>query len=134
MSEATLRLVVFTPSESVFDDMVRRITAVGAGGAFGILPRHVDFTAPLVPGILAYIDEHDDEAFVALDGGVLLKIGATVRVATRRAVQGRELRSLRQTVEQQFSVLSEHEQEARSAIARLEAGIIRRFLQVGQTR
>ena len=71
---------------------------------------------------------------MALDGGVLLKIGGTVRVATRRAVQGRELHSLHPTVEQQFSVLSEHEQEARSAIARLEAGIIRRFLQVGQTR
>jgi F-type H+-transporting ATPase subunit epsilon len=134
MTEARLRLVVFTPSDSIFDDGVLRITAVGARGAFGILPRHVDFAAPLVPGILTYVDEDDEEAFVALDGGVLLKIGATVRVATRRAVQGRELHSLHQTVEQQFSVLSEHEQEARSAIARLEAGIIRRFLQVGRAR
>lgn len=134
MTDATLRLVVFTPSESVFDEAVERINAVGTRGAFGILPRHVDFAAPLVAGILSYVAEEEDEAFVAVDGGVLLKVGPTVRIATRRAVRGRDLQSLRRTVELEFSVLSEHEREARSALARLEAGIIRRFLQVGQAR
>ena len=129
-----MNLKILLPTSTLVDREVDKVVVEASNGSFCLLPRHVDFAAPLVPGILTYVDEEDEEAFVALDGGVLLKIGATVRVATRRAVQGRELHSLHQTVEQQFSVLSEHEQEARSAIARLEAGIIRRFLQVGQTR
>lgn len=129
MAEKTMRLAVFTPAQTVFDGQVRSLRAFGLDGAFGILPRHIDFAAPLVAGVMSLIDDEGEERFIAVDGGVLLKIEDAVRVATRRAVPGKALSSLRDTVERSFLALSEHEKEARSAVARLEAGIVRRFLQ-----
>lgn len=129
MPEA-MHLYVFAPSESVFDGEVQALTAQGHEGQFGILPRHVDYTAPLVPGILALVDAREHERFIAVDGGVLLKIARKVRVATRRAVRGDDLDVLRETVRREFLALSEREREARSAVARLEAGVIRRFIEI----
>ncbi|RIA55074.1 F0F1 ATP synthase subunit epsilon [Dichotomicrobium thermohalophilum] len=125
-----MHLYVFSPADSVFDGEVLELTAHGHDGLFGILPRHVDYTAPLVPGILAFVDAEENEGFIAVDGGVLLKIERKVRVATRRAVRGDDLAVLRQTVRREFLALSEHEREARNAVARLEAGIIRRFIEI----
>jgi F-type H+-transporting ATPase subunit epsilon len=129
-----LRLVVFTPTASVLDQSVSRMMAQGHDGAFGLLPRHNDFVAPLVPGVMSFVDVDGAERFIAVDGGVLLKTEGTVRVATRHAVLGEDLLSLRQTVEQEFLALTEHEREARNAVARLEAGVIRRFLEIESLR
>jgi F-type H+-transporting ATPase subunit epsilon len=125
-----MHLHVFSPAESVFDGEVQELTAQGHDGQFGMLPRHVDYTAPLVPGIVAFVDTDENEGFIAVDGGVLLKIERKVRVATRRAVRGDDLDMLRETVRREFLALSEREREARSAVARLEAGIIRRFIEI----
>lgn len=124
-----MQLVVFTPSDSVLDAPVSYLAAQGLVGGFGMRPRHVDFVAPLVSGILNFIDSDDAERFIAVDGGVLMKTGRTVRVATRRAVLGDDLSSLHETVSEEFLALTEHEKEARHAVARLEAGIVRRFIQ-----
>jgi len=126
----TMHLHVFSPADSVFDGEVLALNAQGHDGQFGVLPRHVDYTAPLVPGILAFVDKRENEVFIAVDGGLLLKMERKVRVATRRAVRGDDLAVLRQTVRQEFLALSEHEREARNAVARLEAGIIRRFIEI----
>ncbi len=126
----TMHLHVFSPADSVFDGEVIALTAQGHDGQFGMLPRHVDYTAPLVPGILAFVDPKENEGFIAVDGGVLLKIARKVRVATRQAVRGDDLAALRETVRREFLALSVREREARNAVARLEAGIIRRFIEI----
>ena len=126
----TMRLVVFTPAASIIDEPVKRLVAYGIGGAFGMLPNHVDFTAPLVPGILTARGAAGRELFIALDGGVLLKIAGTVRVATRRAVVGSDLSELHRLVREEFLAVDEREREIRSAAARLEAGMIRRFIEI----
>jgi len=129
MPEA-MHLHVFSPADTAFDGEVVALTAQGHDGQFGVLPRHVDYTAPLMPGILAFVDTSENEGFIAVDGGVLLKVARKVRVATRRAVRGDDLAVLRETVRREFLALSEHEREARNAVARLEAGIIRRFIEI----
>jgi F-type H+-transporting ATPase subunit epsilon len=47
----------------------------------------------------------------------------------RRAVGGAELGALRKAVEQEFLNLDEREKSVRSALAQLEGGLIRRFLE-----
>ncbi len=49
-------------------------------------------------------------------------------VAVRRAIEGEDLPGLRQRVEAEFLQMDEGERLARSATARLEAGIVRRFV------
>jgi F-type H+-transporting ATPase subunit epsilon len=68
---------------------------------------------------------------VAVDEGVLVKTGQTVRVSVRRAMSGADLGQLRHAVEQEFLMLDEREQSARSVMAKLETGLLRRFARFG---
>jgi F-type H+-transporting ATPase subunit epsilon len=125
----TLRLRVLVPTETLVDTEVTRIIAEAADGAFCILPRHADWVAALVPGILFYRTTDGDERLCAVDVGTLVKAGDEVRVACFNAVPGADLARLRETVQDAFESLAEHDREARSALARLEAGTLRRFVQ-----
>lgn len=122
-----MRLEVITPARLRLDRPVRRILAEAPDGHFGILPGHGDFLTELVPGILVYEPEDGPERFVAVHAGTLVKCGAHVRVAVRRAIEGDDLAALRERVETEFRREDEDEREARAALARLEASMIRRF-------
>ncbi|MGM0585635.1 MAG: F0F1 ATP synthase subunit epsilon [Pseudomonadota bacterium] len=127
-----MRLRIVTPSESRLDAEVVRIVAEGANGAFGLLPRHVDFVSALVPGILTYQAEDAPERYAALNGGTLVKCGDEVLVAARSAILGEDLAALETRVQEEFLEIDEEERLARSAMARLEAGMIRRFVELRQ--
>ena len=71
------------------------------------------------------------EEFLAVDGGILVKEGETVSVATLMAVKG-DLGILRKTVETFIGEQDERERKTRSAVARLEADFIRRFVEFGK--
>jgi F-type H+-transporting ATPase subunit epsilon len=106
---------------------VPRIVAETSEGSFGLLPHRLDCVAALTPGILIYETPAEREVFVAVDEGVLVKIGPDVLVSVRRAMRGEELGRLRDAVEQEFLTLDEHEQSVRLVMARLETGFLRRF-------
>jgi len=106
---------------------VSRIVAETQEGSFGLLPQRLDCVATLVPGILTYENETGGEVFVAVDEGVLVKTGADVLVSVRRAMSGSDLGQLREAVEKEFLTLDENEQSARTVMAKLETGFLRRF-------
>jgi F-type H+-transporting ATPase subunit epsilon len=56
-----------------------------------------------------------------------MKTGHQVDIAIRRGVRGDNLESLNNTVLASFVEVDEEERVARSALSRLEAGIVRRF-------
>lgn len=124
----TLRLQITLPTRVLVNEAVQKVSAEATHGAFTVLPRHVDFLAALVPGLLTFDDMDGRERFVAVDGGLLVKYGAEVLVTTRRGVIGDDLDRLRFTVEQEFREADERERDARRAMARLEADFIRRFM------
>ncbi|MGB7630470.1 MAG: F0F1 ATP synthase subunit epsilon [Candidatus Deferrimicrobium sp.] len=106
---------------------VSRIVAETREGSFGLLPRRLDCVASLVPGILIYENEAEGEVCVAVDEGVLVKIGLDVLVSVRNAMGGTDLGQLREAVEREFLNLNEREQNVRSVMARMESGFIRRL-------
>ena len=121
--QVTLRL----PTQTLFEGAVTRVFAVAEDGAFGMLPNHVDFVTALVPSVLILTDAKGIERFFGIDEGVLVKRGHAVEVAIRRGVQGEDLETLNDTVQSSFVDMDEEERVARSALSRLEAGIVRRF-------
>jgi F-type H+-transporting ATPase subunit epsilon len=126
-----MRLKVLLPTEVLVDEEVVKVIAEAENGSFCLLPRHIDFVAALVPGLLAFVPaENGAEEFVAVDEGILVKCGPEVMVSTRQAVRGPELGRLKATVEQTFKVRTDQEKRARSALANLEANFIRRFLKL----
>ncbi len=105
---------------------VSRIVAQTHEGAFGLLPHRLDCVAALVPGILVCETESDGEVFVAVDEGVLVKSGANVVVAVRRATRGTDLAQLSALVKKEFLTLNEQTQNMRSVMAKLETGFLLR--------
>jgi len=107
---------------------VTRIVAETGAGSFGLLPQRLDCVAALVPGILEVETDEEEEIYLAVDEGVLIKSGLDVLISVRNAIGGTELSELRVAVEQEFLTLDEHEQSVRSVLARMESGFIRRLV------
>jgi F-type H+-transporting ATPase subunit epsilon len=130
MNPPDMQLKLLLPTEVLISEPVTKIIAEAVNGSFCLLPRHIDFVSSLVPGILSFTTADGEEIFVAVDEGTLVKCGEQVLVSTLNAVRGVDLAQLRLTVEERFMELDEHERVARTALARLEAGTIRRFIEL----
>lgn len=126
-----MRLRILLPTNVITDTPARKVTANGLHGSFTLLPRHVDFLAALVPGLLSYESPGGKEAFAAVDGGLLVKYGRDVLISTARAVVSGDLATLRLAIEQEFLAIDERERVTRGVMARLEADFVRRFLELG---
>ena len=125
-----MRLAVLLPSRVLVDEEVTKIVAEAENGWFCLLPRHADFVAALVPGVVVFTTADGAERFVAIDHGILVKCAAAARLSTWRGTRGDDLASLRAVVEREFLTLDDRERAARSALARLEAGVVRRFVEL----
>ena len=106
---------------------VARIVAETREGSFGFLPHRLDCVAALAPGILVCETKAEGEVFLAVDEGVMVKVGLDVMVSVRRAMAGTDLERLRDSVEKDFRKLDTREEAARTAMAKLETGFLRRF-------
>ena len=125
-----MRLKVLLPARTLVDADVTKVVAEAEDGWFCLLPRHADFVAALVPGVLVFTAAGGAERLVAIDRGTLVKCEAEVLVSAWRGVVGDDLETLREVVERDFLELDDRERAARSALARLEAGVVRRFVEL----
>ena len=120
-----MRLWVLAPTRVVVDEQALKVVAEAPNGSFCLLPRHVDFAAALVPGILYFTDGEARSRYVAVDEGILVKRGEVVFVSCYEAVAGSELGELQQMVSARYLELDEEQRLGRSTLARLEAGALR---------
>lgn len=123
-----MQLKVLLPSEVLVDIAVTKVIAEAENGWFCLEPRHVDFVSALVPGLLRYVTREGIEMFLGIDEGILVKCGPQVRVSTRDAVIGGDPEVLKSAMQARGSAHDEHDRCARSILARLEAGVAKRFL------
>lgn len=124
-----MKLTVWLPAEVLLEEQVVRIKGEAENGWFGLLPKHVDFTTALVPGILTFERKNGPEEYLAVDHGILVKCGTEVSVSTRNAVRGTNLEELKKDVEKQFRDREEQEKKARAFEAKLETDLVRRLLE-----
>ena len=106
---------------------VLRVVADTTDGSYGLLPNRLDCVAALVPGILTYEATNGGTIYVGIDQGVLVKAGAQVTVSVRRAIGGSDLGELKNAVERDFLRLDEQEREVRTAVAKMESGLMGRL-------
>ncbi|KQC15799.1 MAG: F0F1 ATP synthase subunit epsilon [Methanothrix sp.] len=115
-----MRLKVLLPTTVFVDEEVAKVVAEAENGSFCILPKHIDFVAALVPGILSFESDQGEE-FLATDEGILVKCASQVVVSTRKAMRSRDLGMLKRTVREEFRSLDEREKKTRTILAKLEA-------------
>ena len=123
-------LKILLPAEILMELEVKKIVAEAENGSFCLMPSHTDFVATLAPGLFAYEKIEGGKEILAMDVGTLVKKGADVLVSTRNAVRAPNLGKLKQVVMQQYDILDEREKMVRSASAKLEASLIRRFVEL----
>lgn len=115
------------PTRLLFSCTAKKVYAEAENGTFTLLPKHTDFVSALVPSVLMITNDEDEELFFGIDQGILVKHGYGVDIAVRRGVQGHDLATLTDTIQSTFIAVDEEERVARTALSRLEAGIVRRF-------
>jgi F-type H+-transporting ATPase subunit epsilon len=125
-----MRLKVLLPIKILVEEDVTKVKAEAQDGAFCLLPGHIDFAAALVPGLLSFERPGGAEEFVAVGEGILVKRGQEILVSTGNASKGAGLGELKRMIEEDFKKIDEQEKNARSTIAKIEAGFVRRFLEV----
>ena len=116
MKTPVLKLRVLLPTRVALETDITRLRAEGGHGSFSVLPRHVDFCAALVPGILSFDDADGCEIFYAVDEGTVVKCGQRLLVSTRHAERGPDLGSLRAALNERLLQIDEGERQARTAL------------------
>ncbi len=125
-----MNLKVLLPTGVLLHEEVRKVTVEAGDGEMTLLPRHVDITTTVAPGVLVFETAGGREEFVAVGEGALVKVGDDVLVSARRGTRGTELGALRQTIQNEFKRQDEQEEEARMALAKIEATFVHRFLEL----
>ncbi|HNQ00684.1 MAG TPA: F0F1 ATP synthase subunit epsilon [Syntrophales bacterium] len=124
-----MKLKILLPAEVFLVEEVSKVVAEAENGFFCLLPHHVDFTAALVPGVFSY-QAGDGEHYLAVDVGTLVKKGPDILVSIRNAVKSDALGQLKDIVVKKFEEIDEREKKARSAAAKLEIDLLRRFMEM----
>jgi len=126
-----MKLKVLLPTKVLIEEEVVKVIAEAEDGSFCLKPKHADFVSALVPGLLFYETTNGREEFLAVDEGTLVKCGAEVLVSTANAVRGPNLGTLKDMVQKQFMSVDDRQKTARSAVAKLEANLVRKFIELG---
>jgi F-type H+-transporting ATPase subunit epsilon len=127
-----MRLKILLPTSILIERDVEKVIAEAENGSFCLLPRHIDFVAFIVPGILAFEENDGSEQFVAVDEGVLVKRGDDVFVSVRDAIIGEELEKLSESVSEKFMSVEEDRKKAETVLAKMEANFVNNFLQMNK--
>jgi F-type H+-transporting ATPase subunit epsilon len=113
---------------------VKAVVVQTSHGSVGFLPKRRDGVAALVPGILSYKNseiegEGEEESYVAIDHGILVKTGQDIFVSVRNAIAEGDLAMLQEAVDREFVNLSEQEKTVRMMLSKMESGFVRRFME-----
>ena len=135
MQPSLMHLKVLLPFQVFVEEAgVSRIVAQSRHGSFGLLPHRLDCVAALAPGILTYQETNGSPVYLAVDEGVLAKVGMKVLVSVRRAVRGTDLGQLHDAVKRQFLTLNDQERQVREALRKLESTFADRLAEFSRER
>lgn len=123
-----MELRVVLPEKTYWQGKVKKIVGEAINGFFCLLPGHVDFVTIMTPGIFFALTETEQDIYMAINEGILIKTKERVTLSTREAVKGENLGNLKKQVEENFVKINEQERGARNALQKLEADFVRRFL------
>jgi len=84
-------LSVVAPDRSVVEEQVQSVVAPGSEGYFGIMAGHVPLIASLKPGILEFLDNHNQRHFVYTGGGFAEVTGSRVSILADEAARAQDI-------------------------------------------
>jgi F-type H+-transporting ATPase subunit epsilon len=124
-----MRMKILLPERVLLDQDVDKIVANSIAGSFCLEPRHIDYVAPVVPGILAY-EVKGREFFVGTGHGVIVKAGDEVLISLHDAVTGADLGEIRDAVEERLRRRQEWDERVLQVASQLEARLVQRYAEL----
>jgi F-type H+-transporting ATPase subunit epsilon len=126
-----MKLKVMIPFEILLEkEGLIRLVAETTKGSFGLLPLRLDCTALLVPGIVSYEAQGEEEKYIAVDEGILIKTGSEVVLSVRRALVGYPLGELKKMLEKEWNKKKERDSGTSHTFSKLENTFIRRIVEL----
>ena len=116
----TIDLKIYSPTEMLLDEEVRRLTFNGKEGLLTILPNHIDYVSSFTTNIMSYIDKSNNKKFIALNNGILLKYSNKVRLTAYKAIIGDSLEDLKEKIDKTIDVESNIQKEINKNLKQLE--------------
>jgi F-type H+-transporting ATPase subunit epsilon len=120
---------VFSPTETLLEKEVEKVTFQALDGAHTFLPKHADYFSILTPDVVVY-ESGGQKSYIACNQGVILKQGEAVFLSVRSALFNNDLKSLVQQMRVEFKKQEEERKETNAVMARLEAGLTRGFMKL----
>ncbi len=123
-------LKVYSPIGIVLEQDIQKIDFEALNGYYTLLPKHVDFVTAMPANIIRYETCDNKQHYMACNHGILVKQGNIVSMSVQKAILNDNLATLAQTIETEFKHDDEERKEVNTAMARLEAGLTRGFMQL----
>ena len=125
-----MKLKVVTPIGVVLRSEIQKLDFEALDGYFTLLPRHQDFVSAMPANIISYQTNDGLKHYMACNKGILVKKGNAIYVSVHKAVLSENLDELSQTIEIEFKNEDEQRKEVNTAMAKLEVGLSRGFMQL----
>ncbi|MFT8479751.1 F0F1 ATP synthase subunit epsilon [Gluconobacter oxydans] len=125
-----MKLRIITPLTVVLDEPdVMSVRAEDESGSFGILQGHADLVSSVLPSVVIWKRHDGTPHYCAVRQGVLTvtEKGSMVEIATREAVCGDDLETLKTLVRQHYAALDDARRNANVASVRLQLDAVRRI-------
>lgn len=123
-----MKLKILLPYKLFYENAsVIRVVLEGPHGFMGILPHRLDCVTPLVPSILTFELETREEVHMAIDEGIFTKCGEHLFISIRNAIRGKDLPSLKEAIEKDFSKRQGDEAQMKILLSKLESGFLGRL-------
>ncbi len=124
-----IRLKLVTPSRLLLDEEVDEVTAPGALGEFGVLPKHISFLTLLEVGEMSY-KQGGERHHLALSGGYAEVLDEVMTVLAGAAEYSDEIdieraRAARERAEKRMTELSQEDKEFAAAETALRRALVR---------
>lgn len=125
-----MQLILTTPQGIILQQNIRKITLETLDGYYTLLPRHVDFVSAVIPSIVSYLPEQENEKYAACHQGIVVKKGDKITLSVQGAVLSETLPELQERIKTEFKQNEEQRKQLNTAMARLELGLVRGFQQL----
>jgi len=124
-----IRLKLVTPGRLLLDEEVDEVTAPGALGEFGVLPKHISFLTLLEVGEMSY-KQGGERHHLALSGGYAEVLDEVMTVLANAGEYADEIdieraRAARERAEKRMAELSQEDKEFAAAEAALRRALVR---------
>ncbi len=87
----TFQCDIVSAQDEIWSGQAARVFATGVAGELGIYPRHTPLITKLKPGPVRVVDEHGEEQFFFVGGGIIEVQPHIVTVLADTAMRGADL-------------------------------------------